>query len=616
MTHFLLLRPQPKLTASVAALQQAGLAVTGLAVQQVENDVSEAARLQAELAKNPPDGWVVTSTYAAQNLITALAEQLPRDGRFYAVGEASATVLRDAGLSVTVPKRHDSEGLLELAELIDVKDKRLWLIKGHGGRDLLAATLTERGAQPESFNLYKRVDLDISADIKALIATPPDAIIATSNEQLALFCEALSEDWLQARHWCVAGQRQADYLHSKGITQIALCDGASDQALIAGALKIAEQQAMAEQQAKDAEQQNALTELEQNLSFADREQPAAPVKSAKWPGVLALLNLLLLAGVIAAAVWFYLNWQQWQAQQNETQQQALWAQVEQQRQELQTLTAGIERQVAQQAEAAEQRMQQMMALNDSTQRKLLEMSGRQPSDWILAEADYLVRMASRKLWLEHDLASARQMLKDADLRLAELNDPSLIPLRSLLADDLQTLAMIQDAPIMEMALQAGALARQVDGLELAMVELPEAMDEPEAIKPSGDVADWQQNLKAFWTRTVDIFFKVRHRSEMVKPLMSAQQQWLVKQQLRLHLLEAQFAALREQPELYAQALSQAMALLRENFDGQLALTQQFAAALEQLQGTDISRFYPEKLSVAEPLQRLLAQRVNGEVAND
>lgn len=49
---------------------------------------------------------------------------------------------------------------------------------------------------------------------------------------------------------------------------------------------------------------------------------------------------------------------------------------------------------------------------------------RQPSDWLLHEAEYLIRISARTLWLEHDTRAAIGLLKDADARLTELNDPA------------------------------------------------------------------------------------------------------------------------------------------------------------------------------------------------
>lgn len=42
----------------------------------------------------------------------------------------------------------------------------------------------------------------------------------------------------------------------------------------------------------------------------------------------------------------------------------------------------------------------------SLQLAVADVKGRRPNDWLLAEADYLVKLAGRKLFLEHDAVSA------------------------------------------------------------------------------------------------------------------------------------------------------------------------------------------------------------------
>ena len=58
-----------------------------------------------------------------------------------------------------------------------------------------------------------------------------------------------------------------------------------------------------------------------------------------------------------------------------------------------------------------------------------DLDDKRPNDWMLAESEYLVRMAGRKLWLEHDIVSAITLLGNADERIKALNDPSLMPIR-------------------------------------------------------------------------------------------------------------------------------------------------------------------------------------------
>ena len=82
---------------------------------------------------------------------------------------------------------------------------------------------------------------------------------------------------------------------------------------------------------------------------------------------------------------------------------------------------------------AEQGVTQRLSVMDT---RLGEVSGRQPNDWTLAEASYLVRIAGRKLWLEDDIDTAQSLLVAADLRVAELSDPSLYPLRASIAEDI------------------------------------------------------------------------------------------------------------------------------------------------------------------------------------
>ena len=99
------------------------------------------------------------------------------------------------------------------------------------------------------------------------------------------------------------------------------------------------------------------------------------------------------------------------------------------------------------------------------QQKLTDISGRRPSDWLLAEANYLVNLAGRKLWQEQDHQTAKALLQTADLRIGEMNDPSLISLRQSLATDIATLAALPKDKTQATALTIDGLISQVDNLK-------------------------------------------------------------------------------------------------------------------------------------------------------
>jgi uroporphyrinogen-III synthase len=77
-----------------------------------------------------------------------------------APGPGTAEALADAGIgirSIVVPTTtFDSEGLLALPQLADVKGKRVVIFRGDGGRDLLGDTLQARGARVDCVGCYRR----------------------------------------------------------------------------------------------------------------------------------------------------------------------------------------------------------------------------------------------------------------------------------------------------------------------------------------------------------------------------------------------------------------------------------------------------------------------------
>ncbi|MDR0736835.1 MAG: uroporphyrinogen-III synthase [Zoogloeaceae bacterium] len=96
--------------------------------------------------------------YALPRLLSAGA--WPKTTRAVAVGEGTARELRTAGVEDCLYPRPqaDSEALLCLPELSEssVRDNKAVIFRGDGGRELLAQTLTARGAQVDFVPVYQR----------------------------------------------------------------------------------------------------------------------------------------------------------------------------------------------------------------------------------------------------------------------------------------------------------------------------------------------------------------------------------------------------------------------------------------------------------------------------
>ncbi|MDF5281328.1 heme biosynthesis operon protein HemX, partial [Vibrio parahaemolyticus] len=172
-----------------------------------------------------------------------------------------------------------------------------------------------------------------------------------------------------------------------------------------------------------------------------------------------------------------------------------------------------------------------------------------PNDWLLAEADYLVKLAGRKLFLEHDVESATQLMESADQRIAALNDPSLVKLRKAMANDITKLRTIPLIDRDGLVLRLTALQQQVDKLPLANALLPEA-EAVENTEVSEDIANWQDNLMTSLKDFSENFITFRTRDGNVIPLLSPEQHFYLKENIKAKLETAIKAVYQEQGEIY------------------------------------------------------------------
>jgi uroporphyrinogen-III synthase len=122
---------------------------------------------------------------------------LPAQLAIAAIGQASARALARYGVRGVIVPRHgfDSEALLALPALHDMRGKRVAIFRGTGGRELMAKTLAARGASVEYAECYRRVRApsDPAPLIDARARGEVDAVVVTSSEGFRNFVEMLGE---------------------------------------------------------------------------------------------------------------------------------------------------------------------------------------------------------------------------------------------------------------------------------------------------------------------------------------------------------------------------------------------------------------------------------------
>lgn len=248
----------------------------------------------------------------------------------------------------------------------------------------------------------------------------------------------------------------------------------------------------------------------------------------------------------------------------------------------------------------------------SLQLAVADVKGRRPNDWLLAEADYLVKLAGRKLFLEHDAVSATKLMESADQRIAALNDPSLVSLRQSMTNDITKLRTIPLIDRDGLVLRITSLQQQVDTLPLANAILPEAaVVEKKAV--SKDINDWQNNLMTSMKDFSENFITFRSRDGEVIPLLSPEQHFYLRENIKGKLETAIRAVYKEQGDVYSTALNTASEWSKAylNLDNNSVV--EFEKAIKQLSEQNISVKYPVKLESQNELSDVIRERLRREV---
>lgn len=261
---------------------------------------------------------------------------------------------------------------------------------------------------------------------------------------------------------------------------------------------------------------------------------------------------------------------------------------------------------------AEVELAQQQKSIESLQLAMADVKGRRPNDWLLAEADYLVKLAGRKLFLERDATSATHLMESADQRIATLNDPSLVPLRKAMASDITKLKTI---PIIDrdgLVLRLTALQQQVDQLPLANAILPEAKA-VEKTEVSEDISNWQDNLLTSLKDFSENFITFRTRDGNVIPLLSPEQHFYLKENIKAKLETAIKAVYLEQGELYTIALTTAESWSESFFNPDDNAVKEFNRSLKQLSQQNVQVAYPVKLETQNQLADVIRERLRRDV---
>jgi len=184
------------------------------------------------------DWAIFISSNAVQNAMPRIAKRgIPPSLKFAAIGPVTASELQSFGVKdVLIPNdRFDSESLLALPEMQAVKNKRILIVRGIGGRDVLAECLKARGAQVSFAECYQRINPQTDCNLFTQLWADKKlhAIVVTSSEAMRHLLDLAGDaDWLHHVTLFVNHARVAE-LPLQMRLKVLVADAPGDEAMLA-----------------------------------------------------------------------------------------------------------------------------------------------------------------------------------------------------------------------------------------------------------------------------------------------------------------------------------------------------------------------------------------------
>ena len=366
-----------------------------------------------------------------------------------------------------------------------------------------------------------------------------------------------------------------------------------------------------------------MTEQEKSSAVVEETREAVettpqPVNAEKKSknGAALVLSAVAIAIALAAGVGLY-GWGKQQAVKQTATSDALVNQLtalqkaqENQKAELE----GIIKQQATQLDDANRQQATLAKQLDEVQQKVATISGSDAKTWLLAQSDFLVKLAGRKLWSDQEVTTAAALLKSADASLADMNDPSLIAARRAITDDIASLSAVAQVDYDGIILKVNQLSNQIDNLRLADNDTDDSPMDSDSSELSSSISEWRVNLQKSWQNFMDSFITIRRRDDTAVPLLAPNQDVYLRENIRSRLLVAAQAVPRHQEETYRQALDNVSTWVRAYYDTDDATTKAFLDDVDKLSQQSITMDVPETLQSQPILEKLMQTRVRNLLA--
>lgn len=238
-----------------------------------------------------------------------------------------------------------------------------------------------------------------------------------------------------------------------------------------------------------------------------------------------------------------------------------------------------------------------------------KVEAKSSQNWLLAEVEYLLRMADHRILMKEDVKGAIAILKSADDLIKQMptEDSGLRDVRIAIAKDIASLEIYNNVDVPGTYADLVALGETIEKLPLT----PTGNEETKA--KEDDKLSTHAEKEGFIekvNRTMGDYLTIRrYTDEELKRLLSPEERRNLRDSLRLSLEQAETALLRGNQIVYDKSLNKVRNWLHNYFVASDYRVELAIAKLEKLSSVRVDNQLPDIAGSQQALKRYLADKM-------
>ena len=210
---------------------------------------------------------------------------------------------------------------------------------------------------------------------------------------------------------------------------------------------------------------------------------------------------------------------------------------------------------------------------------------------VLAEAEQMLLIAAQQLQISANVKAALIAMQSADSRLQRMDRPALNGLRKAISQDMDRLRALPDVDLTGINFQIENLAVMVDELPLLYQQRISSETGKNSASPDDGII-WQKMLREIWQEAKKLV-RIEDTGQAEIPLLPPNQEFFLRENLKLHLLSARFALLSHDEESFKRDIRAAQAWTSRYFSAKSAQGTRMQTELKQIAAANIGIEIPD-----------------------